>query len=185
VEKRKNWANEKEAFDIDRLVFIDESGVKTNESRFFGRAFRGERVRDYAPCGSYKSVTMVSSVRIDGSTACMTFEGSLTGEIFKIYVEQVLIPTLRPGDIVVMDNLSSHKNKDALNLIQNAGAEVRFLPPYSPDFNPIEKMWSKVKQSLRSLKSRTLETLIESIGLALDFVTAKDALGWFTSCGYQ
>jgi transposase len=128
---------------------------------------------------------MISSVRSDGSTACMTVEGATTGEVFRAYVEHILVPTLRPGDVVVLDNLSSHKDKPALALIAQAGAEVRFLPPYSPDFNPIEKMWSKVKALLRTAKARSDEALLEAIASALARVTAQDALGWFASCGYS
>ena len=128
---------------------------------------------------------MISSIRRDGSTAAMTVEGATTSEVFRAYVEHILAPTLRPGDIVVLDNLSPHKDKAALALIEQAGAEVRFLPPYSPDFNPIEKMWSKVKALLRSAKARTDEALLAAIGSALSRVTAHDAEGWFTSCGYS
>jgi transposase len=127
---------------------------------------------------------MISSIRRDGSTAAMTVEGATNSKVFRAYVEHILIPTLRPGDIVVLDNLSPHKDKEALALIEQAGAEVRFLPPYSPDFNPIEKMWSKVKALLRSAKARTDEALLSAIGAALARVTAQDAEGWFASCGY-
>ena len=128
---------------------------------------------------------MISSIRRDGSTAAMTVEGATTSEVFRAYVEHILAPTLRPGDIVVLDNLSPHKDKAALALIEQAGAQVRFLPPYSPDFNPIEKMWSKVKTLLRSAKARTDDALLAAIGTALSRVTARDAEGWFASCGYS
>ena len=128
---------------------------------------------------------MISSIRLDGTTACMTVDGATTGEVFRAYVEHILVPTLRRGDIVVLDNLSSHKDKPALALIEQAGAEVRFLPPYSPDFNPIEKMWSKVKTLLRSAKARTEETLLAAIGASLAEVTAQNAEGWFASFGYS
>jgi transposase len=128
---------------------------------------------------------MISSIRLDGSTACMTIPGATTAEIFRTYVERVLVPTLRPGDAVVLDNLSSHKDPDTLALIQNAGAEVLFLPPYSPDFNPIEKMWSKLKEWLRSAKARTEDALGNAIAEGLGRVTASDARSWFGSCGYS
>ncbi len=128
---------------------------------------------------------MISSIRRDGSTAAMTVDGATTSEVFRAYVQHILAPTLRPGDIVVLDNLSPHKDKAALALIEQAGAEVRFLPPYSPDFNPIEKMWSKVKTLLRSAKARTDDALLTAIGVALAKVTAQDAEGWFASCGYS
>ena len=154
-------------------------------TRLWGRSPQGERVVDRVPHGHWCSTTMISSIRSDGSTACMTLEGSTTGEAFKAYVQHILVPSLRPGDIVVLDNLSSHKNQEAKEMIQKAGGEVRFLPPYSPDLNPIEKMWSKVKASLRATKARTQETLLQAIGHALNQVTPQDAVGWFTSCGYS
>jgi transposase len=128
---------------------------------------------------------MISSIRLDGTTACMTIEGATDTEIFQAYVARVLCPTLRPGDLVIMDNLSPHKSEPTLQLIAAAGAEAIFLPAYSPDFNPIEKMWSKIKAHLRSAEARTPDDLTAAIGAALAQVTPKDALGWFTSCGYS
>jgi len=128
---------------------------------------------------------MISSIRLDGSTACMALEGTTDTESFRAYVSAVLVPALRPGDIVVMDNLSPHKSDPTLALITNAGAQAIFLPAYSPDFNPIEKMWSKVKNLLRGAEARTPDNLITAIGQALAKVTPQDALGWFTSCGYS
>jgi len=166
-------------------VFIDEAGAKTNMTRLRGRSPKGQRVHDETSSGHWSTTTMISSLRRDGSTACMTVDGATTGEVFRAYVEHILVPTLRRGDIVVLDNLSSHKDKPAIALIEQAGAEVRFLPPYSPDFNPIEKMWSKVKALLRSAKARTEETLLAAIGSALAEVTAQNAEGWFAACGYS
>ena len=128
---------------------------------------------------------MMSSIRLDGSTACMALEGTTDTESFRAYVEAVLVPTLRPGDMVVMDNLSPHKSDPTLALILQVGAQVRFLPAYSPDLNPIEKMWSKVKSLLRSAEARTPADLVQAIGQALAQVTPQDALGWFASCGYS
>jgi len=128
---------------------------------------------------------MISSIRINGETACMAVDAATSGEVFRAYVEHVLIPSLRADDIVILDNLSAHKDKASLEMIEEAGAQVRFLPPYSPDFNPIEKMWSKVKQLLRGMKARTEEALLAAIGAALSCVTEADALGWFASCGYS
>ena len=164
---------------------MDEAGAKTNMTRLRGRSPQGQRVHDDTPLCHWSSTTMISSIRRDGSTAAMTVDGATTSEVFRAYVEHILAPTLRPGDIVVLDNLSPHKDKAALALIEQAGAEVRFLPPYSPDFNPIEKMWSKVKALLRALEARTPAALVRAIGQALAQVTAQDALGWFVSCGYS
>lgn len=128
---------------------------------------------------------MISSIRLDGSTACMALEGTTDTESFRSYVSQVLLPVLKPGDIVVMDNLSPHKSDPTLALIDGAGAQVLFLPAYSPDLNPIEKMWSKIKSLLRTSEARTPADLITAIGQALAKVTPQDALGWFVSCGYS
>lgn len=128
---------------------------------------------------------MMASLRLDGRTACMTLEGATDTESFRAYVEVVLVPTLQPGDVVVMDNLSPHKSDPTLALITRAGAQVAFLPAYSPDLNPIEKMWSKLKALLRAAEARTAADLVRAIGQALAEVTAKDALGWFASCGYS
>ena len=128
---------------------------------------------------------MISSIRLDGTTACMALEGTTDTEAFRAYVREVLHPALKAGDIVVMDNLSPHKSDDTLKLIVEAGAQVLFLPAYSPDFNPIEMMWSKIKSFLRSAEARTVTDLVNAIGQALARITAKDALGWFTYCGYN
>jgi transposase len=128
---------------------------------------------------------MMASLRLDGRTECLTLEGATDTESFRVYVERMLVPTLQSGDIVVMDNLSPHKSDPTLALITEAGAQVIFLPAYSPDLNPIEKMWSKVKAWLRALEARTPADLVKAIGQALAQVTAKDALGWFVSCGYS
>ncbi len=154
-------------------------------TRLRGRAPRGKRCHASAPAGHWKTTTMISSVRFDGSTAAMTIEAATDTEVFQSYVREVLCPTLRPGDIVIMDNLAAHKNETTLRLITQAGAKVRFLPAYSPDLNPIEKMWSKIKSLLRSAKARTIDALISEIGAALAKVSDKDVRGWFVSCGYS
>ena len=169
---------------LEKLVFIDESGAKTNMTRRYGRAKAGARATDDAPAGHWCTTTMISSIRLDGSTACMVVDGATTTAIFKAYVEQILLPTLKTGEIVILDNLSAHKHQEIRDLIESAGAELWFLPAYSPDLNPIEKMWSKVKSILRTLKARTEKTLIHAIAKALQAVTACDAKGWFESCGY-
>jgi len=128
---------------------------------------------------------MIGSIRLDGSTACMALEGATDTEGFRAYVRWVLVPTLRPGDLVIMDNLSPHKSDPTLALIGQVGAQVLFLPAYSPDLNPIEMMWSKVKQWLRSVEARTPAELITAIGQALARVTPQDARNWFAHCGYS
>ena len=128
---------------------------------------------------------MIGALRLDGSTACMAIEGAADTEVFQAYVRSVLCPRLRAGDIVIMDNLSPHKSDPTLALIQEAGAEVLFLPAYSPDLNPIEKMWSKIKNYLRRAEARTEAALMAAIGAALQTVTPRDAINWFACCGYS
>ena len=128
---------------------------------------------------------MIGSIRLDGSSACMTIEGATNTEVFRAYVREILLPTLEPGDVVVMDNLSAHKNTKTIEMIEGAGATALFLPPYSPDLNPIELMWSKVKNLLRGAEARTPEDLLHAIGDALSKVTSKDAAHWFAHCGYS
>jgi transposase len=136
-----------------------------------------------APHGHWRTTTMISSVRLDGTTACMTIEGATDTAVFQAYVRSILVPTLRPGDIVVMDNLAPHKNEQTVALIVQAGASVRFLPAYSPDLNPIEMMWSKIKALLRAAEARNAEHLQLAIARALQRVTAQDAAHWFAACG--
>ena len=154
-------------------------------TRLRGRAPRGTRLYARAPQSHWYTNTMICSMRWDGSTACMTVDGATDTEVFRAYVREVLCPTLRPGDIVIMDNLSAHKSAQTLQLIQQLGAQVLFLPPYSPDLNPIEKMWSKLKEFLRSKEAQSLPTLLEAIALALERITPRDAINWFGSCGYS
>jgi transposase len=154
-------------------------------TRLRGRAPRGQRLHSAAPCGHWCTTTMISSIRLDGTTACMTIDGATDTEVFRAYVGGVLLPTLKPGDLVVMDNLRAHKNDETIGLITGAGARVLFLPPYSPDLNPIEMMWSKVKNLLRGAEARTPDELFAAVGNALSRVTAKDAAHWFAHCGYS
>jgi len=183
--QREAWRERVAHVDPHRLVFLDESGAKTNMTRLYGRIIGGARVVDSAPGGHWCTTTMLSALRLDGSTAAMVIEGATDREVFEAYVQHVLIPNLRDGDIVVLDNLAPHKTPGIAVAIEAAGAEVWFLPPYSPDLNPIEKMWSKVKQFLRSAKARTEEALLNAIAAALQSVCSSDAQGWFGSCGYR
>ena len=178
------WQKAQPVMALEKLVFIDESGAKTNMTRLYGRAKNGVRAVDAAPGGHWSTTTMISSIRLDGSTAPMVVNGATNQEVFKVYVEKFLLPSLKPGDIVILDNLSAHKGKAIQELIESVGAELWFLPPYSPDLNAIEKMWSKIKAILRQIKARTETELIAAIAQALDQITSKDVLGWYQSCGY-
>lgn len=181
--RRKRWLRQLGGLDPNHLVFIDESSAKTNLTRLRGRALRGQRVKAFAPYGHWHTTTMLCGLRLSGATAPMLLSGAIDGAAFTEYARQVLAPTLRPGDIVVMDNLTSHQAQGAIDAIQKAGASAVFLPPYSPDFNPIEMMWSKVKQSLRSAAARTFDGLCDAMKDALLAVSPSDAFGYFSHCG--
>ncbi len=154
-------------------------------TRLYGRSLKGQRTHDHAPHGHWGSTTMISSIRLDGKTACMVLEGATDTEVFMAYLREVLLPTLRPSDIVIMDNLATHKTLAVMDLFEEFSAEVLFLPPYSPDFNPIEKMWSKVKAFLRKEKARSSPELEQAIAGALQAVSESDARNWYLSCGYS
>jgi transposase len=153
-------------------------------TRLYGRCPKSERLHASAPHGHWCTTTMISSLRSDGSTACMSIDGATNTEVFQAYAKEILCPTLRPGDTVIMDNLGAHKNGQTIALIEQTGARVLFLPAYSPDLNPIELMWSKVKALLRSAQARTRESLLAAIGKALAAVSPQDAQNWFAHCGY-
>ena len=168
-----------------RFIFIDESGAKTNMTRLYGRGPRGARVYDHIPHGRWETTTLIAGVGRNGPQAPWMLEGPMDGAAFSVWVEQVFVPTLEPTDIVVMDNLSVHRNAAAYAAITATGAESWPLPPYSHDLNPIEKMWSKVKAYLRKAKARTAESLYDAIGRAMEQVTQQDVRNWFASCGYS
>ena len=185
AEKRKEWEKRIETLEIDNLVFLDESGSNVNMTRGYGRAKGKERVKDDVPFSKPKNTTILSSIRLDGSNAHTVYSGGTTGVKFLTYLKETLIPTLRKGDIVVMDNLRTHHIEEVRTVLENAGMTVLYLPPYSPDFNPIEMMWSKVKAHLRKLKKRTEETLREGIEEAFKLITHEDCVGWFAHSGYS
>jgi len=167
------------------LVYIDETSIDTGRTRFYGRAPSNERVIDHTPDVRFERTTLLSSVRTDGTIVPMIFDGSLNGELFVRYIADFLAPTLKPGDLVIMDNLSSHKVSGVLEAFKDTGASVRYLPPYSPDLNPIEKMWSKIKAYLRKRKARDIDALEKALAEALDTVSRSDILAWVRECGYS
>ena len=173
-----------EPLDLGRLHFVDESGVNIAMTRLYGRAPRGERVIGSVPQNYGQNVTMLASMGLEGVGAVMTVNGATDADVFRAYVGQVLSPTLRPGDIVVMDNLPAHKAAGIKQMIEGAGAELIYLPPYSPDLSPIERCWSKIKTYLRKAKARTREALELALKQALATITESDALSWFVHCGY-
>jgi len=181
---RSVWWQETSEIDPSKLIFLDESGVTTEMTRRYGRARRGERVGEGTPCGHWRTLTVLGAVRASGWAATMTIESATDGDIFLAYLEQVLCPQLQPGDVVVMDNLAAHKVQGVAGLIENRGAQLRYLPPYSPDFNPIEKCWSKVKQLLRGAKTRSISSLEIAVTDALQAVTPHNIQNCFRHCGY-
>jgi transposase len=180
--KRKRRAFRKQVAGIDpnRLVFVDESGANTAMTRTYGRAPAGERVHGSAP-GHWDTVTLICGLRLSGVTAPVVVEGATDTAVFESYVEQVLVPQLQAGDVVIWDNLKPHKAKAVVSAVEDAGAQLIPLPPWSSDLTPIEEMFSKVKGSLRSVAARTTETVTAAIGSALHEISAQDILGWFRS----
>ena len=181
---RAEYQEEVAPLDPRCFKFIDESGVNLAMTRLYGRAPRGERVIGAVPHNYGPNVTMLAALGSQGVEAVMTIDGATDAEVFRIYIDQVLRPTLHPGDIVIMDNLRAHKVVGVREAIEQTGARVLYLPPYSPDLAPIERCWSKLKSILRTAKARTREALDEAIAQALATITASDARGWFQHCGY-
>ncbi len=177
-EQRETFCQKLATVDPEHLVFVDEAGATTAMSREYGRAPIGERVQATAP-GAWKNVTLISGLRGSGVLASLAFPGATDQLAFETYVEKVLVPKLREGDVVVWDNLSSHKSAAAKSAIEAAGARVEPLPVYSPDLSPIEEMFSKVKDGLRSIAARTVDGVIAAMGQVLNQVTQHDILGWF------
>jgi transposase len=181
-EGRREFGEEVEPIEPKRLVFVDETGVTTAMTPAYGRAPAGERVEASAPA-SWESVTVIAAMGLGGVRAPMAFEGAVNAPTFLAYVEQVLVPALHGGDVVIFDNLASHLSPEVFEAIERAGASVLPLPPYSPDFNPIEEMFSKLKEFLRRVGARAKEHLYEAIGDGLREVTPQDILGWFRHAG--
>ena len=185
AQRRTEWCNAQPTIDPNRFVFLDETWAKTNMTRRYGRSPLGTRLIEKTPCGRWQTTTFLGAMRATGFVAPLTVEGAINGSVFRAWVEQHLVPTLNPGDIVVMDNLSSHKVAGIRAAIEAAGAEVWYLPPYSPDLNPIEMAFSKLKKLLRDGAERTNEKLTRLCGKILDFFTEAECRGYFKHCGYR
>ena len=168
-----------------RLVFIDETGASTKMARRYGRCRRGERLDAALPYGHWKTTTFLAALRVDRVEAPLVLDGPINGATFDAYVEQFLAPTLQPGDIVVLDNLGSHKGDAARRAIEARGAELRFLPPYSPDLNPIEMLFAKLKARLRKAAERTVDSLWKRIGTLLDEITPQECQNYLRHAGYD
>ena len=181
---REEWREKQPLIDPKRLVFIDETGTSTNMTRLRGRAPIGQRLADKTPHGHWKLTTFIAALRHDRVTAPMVVDRPMNGEIFLAYVLTFLRPTLSAGDIVVMDNLSSHKVAGVAEAIEAAGARVMYLPPYSPDLNPIEQLFAKLKALLRKAKERTIDNLWDRIGTLLDEFSAQECANYLVNSGY-
>jgi transposase len=182
--RRDRWRRHQHKLDPSRLVFIDETWAKTNMTRTHGRCARGQRLLAPVPHGHWRTLTFLAALRADRIDAPCVFDGPINGRSFQAYVEQVLAPTLRPGDIVVMDNLGSHKGQAARRAIRTAGAHLFFLPPYSPDLNPIEQVFAKLKTLLRKAAERTIEATWRRIGELLDHFKPDECARYIANAGY-
>ena len=185
---RHIWIAKRQPFmanHLERLAFIDETSVKTNMTKTTGWAPRGQRLVDHAPFGHWRTQTFVGALRHDRMDAPWVIDGAMNGEMFDLYIRTQLAPTLRRGDVVILDNLSSHKRVSVRERIEAAGAILRFLPPYSPDFNPIEKAFSKLKAMLRKAEERTVGGLWTRIGNLVDIYQPHECANYFSSCGYD
>jgi len=185
AERRAQWRDSQSHIDPRRVVFIDETWAKTNMTRIYGRAPQGVRLVEKTPCGRWQTTTFLGALRAEGFVAPLTVEGAINGSLFRAWVEQHLAPTLRPGDVVVMDNLSSHKVTGVRQAIEAVGAELRYLPPYSPDLNPIELAFSKLKKLLRDGAERTVDKLTALCGRVLDHFSEHECRNYFQHCGYR
>ena len=185
LKRRREWFDDQLDLDPERLVFIDETWASTNMARLRGRTRKGERLRAGVPYGHWKTTTFVAGLRLSGMVAPMVLDGPINRIAFQAYVEQVLVPELSPGDIVVMDNLSSHKGSAMRQAIEAVGAKLLYLPPYSPDFNPIENAFAKLKTLLRAAAERTVEALWHRIGDLLDCFTPEECANYFAAAGYE
>ena len=185
AEQREQWAAAQAEIDPAFVVFIDETWAKTNMTRTYGRSPQGTRLIESTPASRWETTTFLGALRADGFVAPLTVDGAINGPLFRGWVEQHLAPTLRPGDIVVMDNLSSHKVKGVREAIEATGAELRYLPPYSPDLNPIELAFAKLKKLLRDGAARTVDKLWELCGQVLDQFTEAECRHYFQHCGYR
>jgi transposase len=184
AQKRAAWKQTQLTRPVGRLICIDETWAKTNMTRLRGRAPIGQRLRAKVPHGHWKTTTLIAALCTGGINCSTVVDGAINADVFEAFVQQVLVPQLRPGDVVILDNLSSHKRASIRKLIENAGATLLFLPPYSPDLNPIEMIFSKIKQLLRSMACRTREALWNAMQSVLNQVTASDAANCFAHCGY-
>lgn len=185
VEKRKAFKADYQTIPYDTFVWIDEAGCNLNMASTHGWGKKGERVPGLRPARFCPNYTMIGALNSEGISTLMTTNGGTTSEVFLAFVNQFLAPTLKPGQIVVMDNLASHKVKGVKEAIESAGCQVLYLPPYSPDLNPIENCWSKIKNGIKRFEARTYQKLDSAIAWAMEQVSGSDVAGWAQNCGYE
>jgi transposase len=183
--RRAQWTKYQDRVEAERLVFIDETWTRTDMAPLRGWAPRGQRLTAKVPHGRWKTMTFLAALRHDRIDAPWFIEGPINGESFRTYVEKVLVPTLRPGDIVIMDNLGSHKSRAVRQFIRSVGAKLFFLPKYSPDLNPIEQVFAKLKHLLRKAAARTVDTVCSAIGEVLDAFTPQECANYIKNSGYR
>ena len=183
--ERRHWRDWQPLHNAGQYVFLDECGVTTDLLRRYGRSPRGTRLHDHTPCGHWETQTVIAALRVEGLGAPAVFDGPIDAVSFRAYVDQVLVPTLRPGDVVVFDNLAVHKQPEVRTAIEAVGAHIRFLPPYSPDFNPIEQAFAKLKAFLRAARPRSFDQVSALVATALELFKPEECRNYIRHCGYR
>jgi len=170
---------------VGNVYWLDQMSINCGMTRLYGRAYKNERINDYVPDVRFERTSVMGALGLDGMIASLAYKGTLNGDFFRVYVKEVLAPSMKKGDTLVLDNLSPHKVKDVLKPLIDKGIYVIFLPVYSPDFSPVELAWSKIKAFLRKVKARTFDDLFSALGNAIDTISHSDIVGWIRHCGYQ
>ena len=184
IQKREEYIQEMPTIDAQHAVIVDEFGINLGMAREYGRASPGQRAEGHRPCNPGENITVIAGLSCHGIIAPLMFPGAINGEMFKVYIEQVLVPELKSGDVVIIDNLSSHKAHGIEQMLKDSGMTLKFLPPYSPDLSPMEQAISKIKGELRKIAARSYEPLVDAVKQALSDVSSNNALGWYKGCGY-
>jgi transposase len=184
IEEREKWTQNQGRIDCRSTYFLDEMGINCGMTPLYGRALSGERIYEYVPDVRFERTSVISALGLNGIIAPLAYKGTLNGDLFREYIKTQLAPIMQKGDTLVLDNLSVHTMKNILKPLTEKGIIIKFLPKYSPDFNPIELAWSKMKTIIKKSKARLFDNLINAVSIALDSLTESDVLGWFHHCGY-
>ena len=185
MEARDEFVANQNEIDTGKTYWLDQTGINCGMTRLYGRGYSHERVNEYVPDVRFERTSIMGAMGLSGIIAPLAYKGTLNGEFFSTYVKECLAPAMKKGDTLMLDNLSSHKVKDALKPLNDKGIKIVFLPPYSHDFNPIEQAWSKIKAYLRKVKARAFDELFSAIGFALDTISHNDIAAWVIHCGYR